>query len=873
MNKRLVYPVSLTVVAGGLILGGATSAEAEGPADPAPELLPENPNGEKVLFDNSHGQTAGAADWVIDGAFSDFGEALQDEGYEVRELRQEDPISLGDLSAYDVFVMPEANIPLKTSEQQALEQYAEQGGSIFFISDHYNADRNKNRWDSSEIMNGYRRGAFNEPTKGMSEDEAASESMQGVESSDWLSEEFGVRFRYNSPGTVTADQVVSPEESFGITEGIDEVAMHAGSTVAITDPELAKGIVYLPDNLTEADKWGPSADEGIYHGGGIEEGPFVAVSKKEQGKAAFIGDSSPVEDATPKYKREETGDSKRTYDGFTEADDAELLVQTVDWLAEQESYTSLNETDVSLDEPSPILEKEKPQQSTQPEPEPWSQPVDGYLWYDPDTFAPGSYGSDEAPVEDPSYTFNHLSPLPTGDSFTVEVEVDNVEPGETVSGLSLGIYLDGGQQVAQVQNEDGSWPSDYGYSEAFSITADENGVAKTALTIRTAEHTAENAHMRIRQNGNNEYTESVDFNSASEENPEEETESVPISNARNAADGETVTVEGTITTDPGLYGSNGFYLQDESAGIYVYQSSGEWKRGDRVAITAPVTTYNTEKELIDPVAIEKLGTEEVPGAQTVTTVGEENQGERVKLQNGTISNIEQAGNSFEFTLEHDNTETLIRVDGRTGYSYSDFNEAYSNGDTVDVTGISSIYQGTYQVKPTTEADVQQAKEQDTVAPEISGLSDSRFSVTEAWAPKAEITDNSGSSVSVEYALGDWRGEVLPPLTALPGEHELTVTAVDAAGNEAEKIYPVEALLDTEDLDDLMTEADSKNWITDEKALQQLMKRAEKVQQAPNHQAAAGKWQATVNYASAKEGKTVTNHLLTYMNSYDVSHGK
>ncbi|WP_298785500.1 hypothetical protein [uncultured Marinococcus sp.] len=71
----------------------------------------------------------------------------------------------------------------------------------------------------------------------------------------------------------------------------------------------------------------------------------------------------------------------------------------------------------------------------------------------------------------------------------------------------------------------------------------------------------------------------------------------------------------------------------------------------------------------------------------------------------------------------------------------------------------------------------------------------------------------------------------------------------------------------------MTEADSKNWITDEKALQQLMKRAEKVQQAPNHQAAAGKWQATVNYASAKEGKTVTNHLLTYMSSYDVSHGK
>ena len=121
-------------------------------------------------------------------------------------------------------------------------QYVKNGGSIFFIADHYNADRNKNRWDSSEVFNGYRRGAWDNPAKGMSNEEANSQAMQGVESSDWLSDNFGIRFRYNAIGDVSAKNIVSPEQSFGITEGVSSVAMHAGSTLAITNPKLAKDL-------------------------------------------------------------------------------------------------------------------------------------------------------------------------------------------------------------------------------------------------------------------------------------------------------------------------------------------------------------------------------------------------------------------------------------------------------------------------------------------------------------------------------------------------------------------------------------------------------------------------------------------------------
>lgn len=218
----------------------------------------------KILFDNAHAQTAGAADWVIDGGFSDFGQALAGRGYYVKELRKSGPITLTDLSGYDVFVIPEANVPFKTSEQQAMLSYVQGGGSIFFIADHYNADRNKNRWDSSEVFNGYRRGAWSNPALGMSTAEASSAAMQSVASSDWLSNNFGMRIRYNALGNVNSGTIVPSSQSFGITSGVTSVTMHAGSTIAITDPTKAKGIVYMQQTSAA---WGNAVDQGVYNGG------------------------------------------------------------------------------------------------------------------------------------------------------------------------------------------------------------------------------------------------------------------------------------------------------------------------------------------------------------------------------------------------------------------------------------------------------------------------------------------------------------------------------------------------------------------------------------------------------------------------------
>ncbi|WP_243711737.1 endonuclease [Paenibacillus sp. BK033] len=775
----------------------SNSAHAEGPSDPAPyinaKVVNENA-GKKVLFDNTHAQTAGAADWVIDGGFSDFANGLANNGYFVQELRKSTPFTYDDLKGYDVFVIAEPNIPFKTSEQAAMEQYVEGGGSIFFIGDHYNADRNKNRWDGSESINGYRRGAWANPAQGMSTEEANSSAMQNVASSDWLADHFGIRFRYNALGDINATNIVAPNQAFGITEGVSAVAMHAGSTLAIIDPAKAKGIVYLPQT-NEA--WASAVDQGVYNGGGTAEGPYVAVSKLGGGKAAFIGDSSPVEDVTPKYLREDTGAKKTTYDGFKEANDGVLLVNLIDWLSTKESYTSLSQVNgLQLDQPTALLPFETPSLSTEPQPEPWAAPNAGYKWYDRSTFKAGSYGGATA-VSNPAYSFVHQSTLPSsGTSFPVRVVFNNLAPNSTVSNYQIGVYLtSGGTQIAQVQNADGTWPTAYGYSANFSVTADAAGHAYKDLTIRLKAGSTGAANLRLRQNSTNLLTEAVTLGNVPAEPLPGDEGGIPakstIAESRAAAVGATVTVEGVVTTEPGIFGGQTFYLQDETGGIYVYQNAAGYHQGDVVKVTATTALYNTELELGDIVAIEKTGTAALPAPSAVNAADGSNQGQLLQLRDVAIANIVSAtpSGSFEFDAVSDNgTVNHIRVDGRTGLTQSSF--PYAVGQKVTITGVSAIFKDLYQLKPRSLADFTVSQPADN-APPTAEASLSASPNAEGWFNRdvqvaVTAKDNSEGKVESFYALNnDIFSDYTTPVTVTAeGNHTFTYYAVDAAGNKS-----------------------------------------------------------------------------------------
>ncbi|WP_240421145.1 OmpL47-type beta-barrel domain-containing protein [Paenibacillus periandrae] len=794
---KTVLTLSLILPLPAGLSGGFTPVYAEGPSDPAPFIAAKVVNenaGKKILFDNTHGQTAGAADWVIDGGFSDFANGLASSGYDVKELRKSTPITFDDLKDYHVLVIGEANIPYKISEQNALLQYVNSGGSIFFIADHYNADRNKNRWDASEVFNGYRRGAWEDPAKGMSSEERSSSLMQEIASSDWLATNFGVRFRYNALGDIITDQIVAPEQAFGITSGVSTVAMHAGSTLAIIDPTKAKGIVYLPQT-NEA--WPNAVDQGVYNGGGIAEGPYAAVAKVGAGKAAFIGDSSPVEDATPKYLREETGQSKTTYDGFKEQNDAALLVNTVNWLAKKESYTSLSQVNgLQLDQPTVLSAAELPVNSTEPQAEPWAAPAAGYKWWDASTFKPGSYGGPTA-AANPAYGFVKQAQLPNAQEFQIRVTADNLAPGATLSGFSLGIYLTGGTQVAIVQNSDGTWPTSYGYSSAFTLTANSTGHAYKDVTLRVKPGSEGAANLRFRQGSTNLKTESVTLaNVAAEPLPPDGPvipAKISVAEARSKTAGTTVTVEGVVTTEPGSFGGQAFYLQDASGGIYVFQSQAGFHQGDLLSVSAPTALFNGELELTSPIAIKKTGTAALPAKQVVTSLSETNQGQLVELPNVIIKNMVSAAptGSFEFDAVSGPTTIHVRVDGRTGLNQTAF--PYHEGQVVTIGGISSIFKGIYQLKPRGLSDFSA----DTVAP-VTTYQLSETANPNGWFSRdvtvtlsAYDTKIGASVTHLNLNNSGWTTYTTPVTIHTEGINTLKFYSIDAAGNtEAEQSVAV-----------------------------------------------------------------------------------
>lgn len=141
--------------------------------------------GTKFLFDGSHGETAGNADWVPDedgstvvrfptpaqsgitattsgsywtGALSSWAVALVKLGNQVEALPSGAAITYGtggtqDLSNYNVFVVDEPNTRFTTAEKTAILQFVQNGGGLFMISDHDVSDRNSDGWDSPAIWN------------------------------------------------------------------------------------------------------------------------------------------------------------------------------------------------------------------------------------------------------------------------------------------------------------------------------------------------------------------------------------------------------------------------------------------------------------------------------------------------------------------------------------------------------------------------------------------------------------------------------------------------------------------------------------------------------------------------------------------------
>jgi len=227
-----------------------------------------------VLFDNSHLESIGNANWTITGGFSDFADTIKGMGYKVDEFKT-GVITSELLKKYDVFIIPEPNIKFTDLEEAAIIDYVKNGGSLYLVADHMGADRNNDGWDAVKIFNN-----FSQPF-----------GLKFAEK--WIKKEMPIRGKF---------------EQTDITKNVKFCGTWGGTTVDILDPAIARGHIFV----SEANG----------------SGAYIATSEYQKGRVVAYGDSSPFDDGSGDKGAVDLTDGYNLLD----ADHRQLAVNTMCYL-------------------------------------------------------------------------------------------------------------------------------------------------------------------------------------------------------------------------------------------------------------------------------------------------------------------------------------------------------------------------------------------------------------------------------------------------------------------------------------------------------------------------------------------------------------
>jgi uncharacterized membrane protein len=217
----------------------------------------------RVLYDDVHGQTAGNADWLITGAYSEFAGTLKSNGFIIENLSkvsENGQFSEEVLGNYRGLILAEPNNPYADAEGKAIVEFARNGGGVFIIGDHINADRNGNGWDAVRIFNTF-------------------------------CENFG--FKFASTTFYDAPVGCKANKNHPVMSGVRAVGAWAAGTFEMVEAADAK-VVSLLDSK-------------------YKKQPYIVASEFARGRIVAIGDSSPFDDGVGSDQKSKLHDS---YDSF-----------------------------------------------------------------------------------------------------------------------------------------------------------------------------------------------------------------------------------------------------------------------------------------------------------------------------------------------------------------------------------------------------------------------------------------------------------------------------------------------------------------------------------------------------------------------------
>lgn len=235
-----------------------------------------DPSAPRVLFDDAHAQTAGNADWIITGGYSDVAQTLRRAGFSVEALGGK-PITRERLAGVRVVVLPEPNRPYAAGELEALAEHVQSGGGLLAIGDHKGSDRDGDGWDAPMVLN-------------------------------QLIGPMGLQFSFDK----VSEAPLSGPSAGALAQGVKAAGAWAGCSVTLVSPAARAHLTF-----------GPKA-------GGK---PFLASSTFGKGRLVAVGDSSPFDDGsgTPGKKLHDNYNDPR-YSG------PQIAVNVVSWLAGREGH-------------------------------------------------------------------------------------------------------------------------------------------------------------------------------------------------------------------------------------------------------------------------------------------------------------------------------------------------------------------------------------------------------------------------------------------------------------------------------------------------------------------------------------------------------
>ena len=678
-----------------------------------------------VLFDDTKDETAGNADWVIDGAYSDWADALRNEGYVVESL-DSGPITSSALSDVDVFVIPEPQDEFSNGEITAIKNFVNNGGGLILIADHSGSDRNNNGHDSPHIYN-----------------------------NNFNVSDFGFKFNldnFSQHPINNVNHTVYP----ALTDGVSSIGEWGASTVNITDGNKAKGVIFSNDNSKT----------------------IVVGAEYGSGRVAAIGDSSPFDDGSGHP-------GNHLYDGWDEYDDSTLGIDMVNWCAKltsspsvsTSSATNITSTSATLNgnltdtgNASSVTVYFEYGTDTNYGSETTHQTMN----------STGSFTADISGLS-PNTTYHYRAVATNsagtsyGDDKTFVTSVQ-IQPPSPPSNLTA---------TANSSSITLNWdaPSDNGGASitSYKIYRGTSSGGESSTPIATVNGNITTYTDSNVTAGTTYYYKVTAVNSAGESAMSNEASAtvmaiIPISEARNKPDGTEVLVKGTVTVPLGIFSSKYFYIEDSSGGIEIYRGSGfgtmSFPLNESITLKGKVLTYHNVKEIV----ISSLSditdngsASQVNPVQTDVDEVSSNYGKLIKIK-GTVSD---KTNSGFYVNDQNGNKVKVYVKSSTHISIS----GISDGEQVEVSGIAEPYHNSPEVMPRFQSDIVVLSVNPPSAPgHLTAVANNATkSVKLQWD-----ASNPGTFPIAGYAI--YRG------TASGAEGNIPITTVDATTTEYMDAY-------------------------------------------------------------------------------------